>query len=156
MAHYSDLSFYRYTDSQWAFQEMYPYILLNVGWIECSTFPQGHLVNKEMVLYGVMQHCKYPVNLMMGFQVCPFCNNADHSMLEVKWYKQSVRVGNGEIWVKGMNNLIYVAPTMIYHYMEAHDYLPPPEFIDAVRNEPFDHFHRLYERAMEAWVEELK
>jgi len=148
MAEYPDLSYYRYTDAQWAFVERFPYVLLNVGWLgRRRGFQKGRMPDKDRVLYGVMRHCKYPVNLMCGFHICELCKFPAHRMLEVTWHRQSFHVGNGEIFVRGVNNLVYVAPTMIYHYMEAHNYLPPPEFIEAVRDEPFDHFHHLYERA---------
>ncbi|WP_338285215.1 hypothetical protein [Luteolibacter sp. LG18] len=41
-------------------------------------------------------------------------------------------LGNGEIRVRGADGVIYGAPTLIYHYVVAHDYLPPAAFIEAV------------------------
>jgi hypothetical protein len=43
-------------------------------------------------------------------------------------------LGNGEIIVKGEDGRRYAAPTLILHYIEAHHYLPPEEFIQAVRH----------------------
>jgi hypothetical protein len=40
--------------------------------------------------------------------------------------------GNGEIRVTATNGINYVAPVLILHYVGAHEYLPPKEFIDAV------------------------
>lgn len=40
--------------------------------------------------------------------------------------------GTGEIRVRGADGTVYVAPTLIAHYVDAHRYLPPPAFIDAV------------------------
>ncbi|MCX7805518.1 MAG: hypothetical protein N3A38_10060 [Planctomycetota bacterium] len=37
-----------------------------------------------------------------------------------------------EIRVLGRDGKIYAAPTLIYHYVVAHKYRPPQEFIDAV------------------------
>lgn len=42
-----------------------------------------------------------------------------------------MRLGQAEIRVAG-GDLIYAAPTLIYHYVEAHDYRPPVEFIERV------------------------
>ena len=39
--------------------------------------------------------------------------------------------GNGEIRVSD-GNVMYAAPTLIYHYVVAHAYLPPEAFIAAV------------------------
>jgi hypothetical protein len=48
--------------------------------------------------------------------------------------------GNGEIRIAATNGMIYVAPVLILHYVVAHRYLPPQEFvaaaINAARNTP--------------------
>lgn len=44
-----------------------------------------------------------------------------------------IDVGNGEIQVTGKGATIYVAPTMILHYIAEHHYLPPDEFIKALK-----------------------
>ena len=42
-------------------------------------------------------------------------------------------LGSAQIWVPSVEgDVIYAAPTLIYHYVEAHRYCPPREFIDAV------------------------
>jgi hypothetical protein len=40
--------------------------------------------------------------------------------------------GNGEIRVTSATGITYVAPALVRHYIVAHGYLPPREFIDAV------------------------
>jgi hypothetical protein len=42
--------------------------------------------------------------------------------------------GNGEIRVTAMNGITYVAPVLILHYVVAHGYLPPREFVHAAIN----------------------
>ncbi len=42
-------------------------------------------------------------------------------------------VGNGEIHISGEGSTVYVAPTMIVHYIIEHHYLPPAAFIEALR-----------------------
>jgi hypothetical protein len=42
-------------------------------------------------------------------------------------------VGNGEIRVSGKDGIVYAAPTLVCHYIQAHGYFPPEEFIEAVR-----------------------
>ena len=39
--------------------------------------------------------------------------------------------GNGEIRITAANGTIYVAPVLILHYVVAHGYQPPQEFVDA-------------------------
>jgi hypothetical protein len=41
-------------------------------------------------------------------------------------------MGNGEIRVPGLSGVVYVAPVLVAHYVEAHNYRPPDEFIQAV------------------------
>jgi hypothetical protein len=43
-----------------------------------------------------------------------------------------IRLGSREIRIKGLQGVEYASPTMIYHYRNAHSYLPPHEFIEAV------------------------
>lgn len=45
---------------------------------------------------------------------------------------QKKLLGMSEIWLPSSSGVIYAAPSLIYHYMEAHRYLPPQEFLDAV------------------------
>lgn len=58
--------------------------------------------------------------------------------------------GQAEIRVIGELD-IYAAPDLIYHYVSAHDYLPPPEFVEAVLNGPGPHTaeHRALRRALQ-------
>lgn len=56
-------------------------------------------------------------------QKCPICNERIKLDDEI--------LGQAEIRVLGTDD-IYAAPNLIYHYIETHAYIPPPEFIDAV------------------------
>ena len=42
--------------------------------------------------------------------------------------------GSGEIRVRGTDRTAYTAPILIVHYVEAHGYRPPEEFIAAILN----------------------
>ena len=46
---------------------------------------------------------------------------------------REIDIGNGEIQVMGEGSVVYVAPTMILHYVVHHHYLPPGAFIEALR-----------------------
>ena len=41
-------------------------------------------------------------------------------------------VGGAEIRVRGTTGIVRAAPDMILHYVEAHGYRPPDDFIEAV------------------------
>jgi|GEM_PF-1707379 len=64
----------------------------------------------------------------MGAHSCTFC---DGPATPLRADGRAIW-GAGEFRVLGLDGTIYVAPTLIAHYVEAHDYLPPSEFIDAV------------------------
>ena len=65
----------------------------------------------------------------------------------------SIASGNGEIRVPALQgDIVYVAPQLVAHYVEAHNYLPPPEFIESV--EVFAHGRRMAWEALRAqWRE---
>jgi hypothetical protein len=55
-----------------------------------------------------------------GLHTCEFCG----------FFKASGNIG------VPAENLLYVAPEMVAHYVDLHGYLPPPEFIEAVMRCP--------------------
>jgi len=50
---------------------------------------------------------------------------------------RSVVLGDAEIRVVAENGTLFVAPTLILHYVVEHGYQPPPEFVDALRRGVF-------------------
>ncbi|WP_375431714.1 hypothetical protein [uncultured Friedmanniella sp.] len=38
-----------------------------------------------------------------------------------------------EIHLQGLDGRLYSAPTLVVHYIQAHQYLPPDEFLEALR-----------------------
>ena len=135
MTYYKDLTFFQYTQSDWVFENNFPYILLNVGWLDKSQFyMQEDFDNtiKKKLLWSIFNYCANPVNLTIGHHTCNLCPNEYGRILNVQKKEKDINLGNGEIFVKGINNLVYVAPTLIYHYVEIHNYKPPEEFINAV------------------------
>ena len=131
MAYYPDLSPYTYTDGQAG--------LVNVGWLaRDKPFPKG-IVNPGIVT-KIGDLCKTPTNLMRGFHTCPWCEEPQGKFrlptpTEEDYLEdgQLRMLGNGEIHVAaGGIYWTYAAPTLIYHYILRHQYLPPKEFLDAV------------------------
>ena len=37
-----------------------------------------------------------------------------------------------EVWIPGDDGRVYASPVMLAHYVKAHHYVPPPEFLSAV------------------------
>lgn len=110
---------------------------LAVGWLGPERpFTKGACprdVRDQLVALAVR-----PRHAMRGYHVCPFCppgTSRDH-MLRVEDPSKPgtfAWLGHAEVWVEGADGTRYAAPTLIVHYIDEHGYLPPPAFIEAVR-----------------------
>ncbi len=108
---------------------------LAVGWLDGDEIETIGVIDPKRVRRLVVDRMTFAAGHLqsghedwMGMHTCSFCDGptaplrADRRAL---W-------GNGEFRVRGANGTVYVAPTLIAHYVEAHHYLPPQEYIDAV------------------------
>ena len=129
--HYTDLTPYTYlTNARQPLVDGAPEAL-SVGWLEAGhPYTEGHVTNEFMERLWTLGRA--PVNLIRGFDECDFCSDPSFAYLNVRQGDEELGMGNGEIWVFGDNNKVYVAPTLIYHYITHHRYLPPEPFIHAV------------------------
>ena len=155
--YYPDLSPYTY--SEYVLEE--PAVELNVGWlVKEYAFPTG--VVSEAFLDALFECCLNSVNGMRGYHVCESCvdppgelvsitKNGEqrlfkiHRMMEAERNGRQVFIGGAEIRVQGLNNIVYAAPNLVYHYCSVHSYLPPLEFVHAVLH-PYPKEWRLIER----------
>jgi len=73
----------------------------------------------------------------MGQHECDFCfgNEEAARRFTLERYGFVIHFGASNLFVPG-RGCIYVAPSMIAHYMDAHDYEPPAEFWEAVLSCP--------------------
>lgn len=106
---------------------------LNVGWLSCEhDFPIGDVdTDVTEALWWALHH---RVNQMRGYHVCDLCSNLEHKHMRVSRGEDTVLIGSAEIWIPGLNNVVYACPNMIYHYVLEHHYLPPQAFINALLN----------------------
>jgi hypothetical protein len=135
MAYFADLSHYAYG------RRSHPGVV-HVGWLDnIHPFPQGpvdlRLLEKMKLLAAK------PVELHRGKHLCDLCSEPpdlvqttipnrvvlDPDCSWARW--ASERSGNGEIRVSD-GGVTFAAPVLIVHYIEAHGYLPPAEFLKAV------------------------
>ena len=124
MAYFEDLTPYSYVQRTARDGE------LNIGWLDDQhCFTTGAV--PEHVLAKIFELCKKPMNLTRGKQSCLLCKERG---LVCSGGRNGVRLelGNGEIRVNGKSGKVYASPVMIYHYIEAHNYQPPQEFIEAL------------------------
>ncbi len=124
MSYYPDLSPYVYTSTKVQ--------MLNVGWLAAGhPFPTG--ATDPAVRDHLVRLASSPVNVMRGLHYCDFCDV--ESPLPAETLRDPVGVaylGTGEVHVES-GGLIFVAPTLVIHYIDAHDYRPPAAFCEAVR-----------------------
>ena len=76
--------------------------------------------------------CKVAVVQTRGFHTCDLCQSVEAGIPTIALGEERMKVGSAEIRFFGDDNRIYAAPNLIYHYVDAHAYLPPPEFVSAV------------------------
>jgi len=97
--------------------------MFRMGWLERGQpFPTGRVPAPTVEKLRVL--CAEPVALTRGFHCCDLCNAKDPEL------------GNGEIHVSLDEETMFVAPQMILHYIEAHDYCPHEDFLRAVNESP--------------------
>jgi len=123
MAYFPDLSPYEYSSGRPG--------LINVGWLcRSKPFPKGAVGPRILAKIGEL--CASPSHLTRGFHLCPWCETEAEE--DYRGDGQFLHLGNGEIHVSaGGIYWAYAAPTLIYHYILVHQYLPPREFLDAVQ-----------------------
>ena len=128
MPFYEDLSVFEYHDIDFNGQ------VLNVGWLSASKpFRTGGIDLRAKKV--IQELVRYPINLFRGSHYCEFCPPPIKEKIEGVFDYKIIRdcpKGNGEIHVLGVKGVMYVAPTLIFHYIDAHNYMPPKEFLDAV------------------------
>ena len=90
--------------------------LTAVGWLERSHYSTGSVSSdfREKLAHLVAAPCEPCV--FAGAQHCPFCR---------------VHACCSNVFIPGVDT-IYVAPALVYHYVQSHRYLPPKKFRDAV------------------------
>lgn len=119
----------------------------NVGWLE-----KGHFINKGAVpdefVKKLWKYLRYPVQVCRGFHVCDFCKITKTGVPTVTYKGETREVGYYEIRVWDENGDMYAAPSLILHYILAHGYEPPQEFIDAVINSPDASSEEYYQKIL--------
>jgi hypothetical protein len=108
--------------------------VLNIGWLSRGhAFPIGAV--PETFINTLRRLVRSPENLYRGYHVCEFCPDPP-VVVSPNGLRASnppgETMGNGEIRVAGSEGVVYVAPVLVAHYVEVHNYLPPEAFIRAV------------------------
>jgi hypothetical protein len=88
-----------------------------VGWLSAQhEFTKGQVAHRALDALHVLVSEGYCPVALAGPHLCELCSGVRESA--------NVLVPSGD--------LLYAAPAMVVHYIEAHAYQPPPAFIDAI------------------------
>lgn len=131
--YYSDLSpsYYNVTYND------KPARVLNVGWLEKGQpYSQGETTEKFR--RKLLDFCLKVDYTTFGIHECDFCEDESERVAKatINQGYDRLRLGSSEILVCGQENILYLAPDLIYHYVVDHDYQPPDEFIQSVLSSP--------------------
>lgn len=113
MAFFEDLTPYTYFDP-----EREAPGTVNIGWLDAAhLFPTGPTSDEFQDKLGRL--CELRVQQTRGSHPCELCSGRDRP------------VSSSEMRVAGSRR-VYAAPSLVHHYVAAHGYRPPEEFIEAV------------------------
>jgi hypothetical protein len=149
MTYFKDLTDYTYTP------DLFP-AGNNIGWLgRGHAFPTA--TPDEETLDLLWLFCSISVMRARGFHICEFCLGGGPHSFERKG--QRLSLGSAEIRVFSWDGRIYAAPNLSYHYVAAHHYRPPDEFLDTLRRGPRppnqEYFDLLAKRKLE-WCKTSK
>ncbi len=106
-----------------------------MGWLEkdkpykTGKVPDGFLSKLSSIILG-NDIVDAQVNRIRSAHPCAL---SDCGSLEITDGEHKVTLGAAEIWIPSIEGGgFFAAPSMIYHYVEKHNYLPPQEFVAAV------------------------
>ncbi len=107
------------------------HVLVAVGWLEPGHESSTGPVSKSFfeALVRLLADPWQPAALA-GHRSCGFCHFTGGPAV-IEFEGHAVRLGTENLFVPAPNR-VYVAPSMIAHYVDAHDYCPPSVFQEAV------------------------
>lgn len=124
MSYFEDLS-------AWPLAGVTNNALKAVGWLEeARCYTKGEVTDRffEALLQLLVQPWQPAV--AAGRHACSLCRFSG-GPAQITFRGTTVTTGTSNIYVPG-EAVIYVAPSLIAHYVDAHEYQPPSEFVDAV------------------------
>ena len=100
--------------------------LIAIGWLDPGSEYQKGSVSEDFFnsLAALLEDPWQPV-IWAGFHSCSFCR------LTNLYKDHELKVGSDNLFIPA-NDQVYVAPSMIEHYIDRHEYQPPLEFQEAV------------------------
>lgn len=112
----------------------------NVGWLDAShVFPVGqssaNFLSKLERIIASRDVVNVHVNQIRGVHLCALSSSCQSVVIR----GGKVGLGSSEIWIPSTDGKnFFAAPSLVFHYIRDHNYLPPQEFIDAVEGMSLD------------------
>lgn len=123
MAHFEDLSPCHYFGPREG--------LLSVGWLDRDhPFPKGRVTREFFEALAQLAANAWEPLTLAGRHPCELCAFTG-GPAEVNVGALRVTVGSANLFIPAERSA-YVAPSLILHYIDAHEYAPPAEFQLAV------------------------
>jgi len=108
--------------------------LCAVGWLERPGFAVGHAPDGCIEALAAAHPTKIVMDGTRGIHSCTLCGV---TLPEVQWRGRAFHLkGHGHYLVQ-MDKTVYIAPELLLHYMYAHAYRPPEEFVRAALHGAF-------------------
>jgi hypothetical protein len=98
-----------------------------VGWLDADHAFDRRTIPEDVLLRLRWLASERRVAQTRGFHVCPFCPAPPLD-------EDAYRTGSAEIWVPDGQHGYFAAPTLVVHYVAAHGYAPPHEFVKAIEH----------------------
>lgn len=109
--------------------------LLAVGWLDRQhNYQHGPVDDELFARLCELLHDPWQPFMTAGTHDCPFCRFTSGPQ-QLTYRNATVQLGTNNLFVPG-DGVLFVAPSLILHYVDAHDYVPPEEFCQALLHCP--------------------
>ncbi len=106
-----------------------------VGWLEREhDYSRGDVPREVMRALVPLLVDPWQPAVCAGVHRCSFCRFTGGPGT-LRFESTTVAIGSSTLFVPG-DGLVYAAPSLLVHYIDAHEYAPPTEFQQAVLNCP--------------------
>jgi hypothetical protein len=127
MVYYPDLSLYDY--DYYSTPEG-----MTIGWLmKGHEFQQGEVELEDLERLSDLGYLYEGQS--RGYHYCTFCGKMELQYAWSQRFDSKYSLGSAEIRVRSDDGTLYVAPNLITHYILEHEYMPPAEFLQAVRED---------------------
>src|SRR5260370_23214801 len=99
-----------------------------VGWLEKPGFPTGEVPDECLNALVTAHADRVLRDGTRGIHTCTLCGK---SRPFIKWRGQTVHLLGAGHYLVRHGDTVYMAPELLLHYIRAHRYRPPEEFVRA-------------------------